>query len=194
MAYDYPEAFFAPPLVRFARDAAVAEEDLADAAAAAARGEAAADRRRRRRAVRAGDATRCARSRRRTACRSPRRRRGKGALPWDHPLQLGAIGVTGLAGRERARAATRTSCSPSARACRISRPARTRCSRRRRSSSINVNAFDALKWRGAAAASPMRAAGSRRCRSAVDGWRADPAWTRTRATRREATGGRRRCD
>ena len=40
----------------------------------------------------------------RAASRSARRRPGKGALPWDHPLALGAIGVTGTSaanGRRR---------------------------------------------------------------------------------------------
>src|SRR5436309_2390276 len=71
---------------------------------------------------------------------------GKGALPWDHPLQLGAIGVTGSpAANSLARAAdvvlavgtrlqdfTTGSHSLFAQAKLVN---------------LNVNAFDALKWR-----------------------------------------------
>ena len=34
---------------------------------------------------------------------------GKSAMPWDHPLALGAIGVTGSAGGQPVRRAKRTS-------------------------------------------------------------------------------------
>ena len=72
---------------------------------------------------------------------------GKGALPWDHPLQQGAIGVTGSPAAN-ALAAKPTSCSRSARACPTSRRARIRCSAQARLVNLNVNAFDARKWRG----------------------------------------------
>ena len=158
----------------------------------AARGEAAADRRRRRRAVRAGDATRCARSPRRTACRSPRRRRARARCRGT--IRCSSARSASPARRRRTRwRATPTSCSPSARGCRTSRPARTRCSRRRRSSSINVNAFDARKWRGVAAASPMRGVGLAALSQAVDGWQRDAGWQRRARRVGEALARRRRC-
>jgi hypothetical protein len=54
---------------------------------------------------------------------------GKSSLPWDHPLNLGAIGVTGRPPPTRWRARP-IWCWPSAPACRTSPPARTACSRR----------------------------------------------------------------
>ena len=99
---------------------------------------------------------------------------GKGALPWDHPLQLGAIGVTGSsAANTMARDAdlvlsigtrlqdfTTGSHALFAQATRIN---------------LNVNAFDALKWR----ATMLRAdakLGLEALSAALGGWRADAAW------------------
>src|SRR5207244_1828695 len=99
---------------------------------------------------------------------------GKGALPWDHPLQLGAIGVTGSpAANSLARAAdvvlavgtrlqdfTTGSHSLGAQA---------------RLVAINVNAFDAVKWR----ATPMIAdaqIGLASLSDALQGWTSSAAW------------------
>jgi 3D-(3,5/4)-trihydroxycyclohexane-1,2-dione acylhydrolase (decyclizing) len=100
---------------------------------------------------------------------------GKGAVPWDHPLQLGALGVTGSpAANELARDAdlvlavgTRLSdfttgshsLFPGARLV-----------------GLNVNPFDAAKWHGlplqADARLGLEALGAR-----CAGWKADEAWT-----------------
>jgi 3D-(3,5/4)-trihydroxycyclohexane-1,2-dione acylhydrolase (decyclizing) len=103
---------------------------------------------------------------------------GKGALPWDDPMQQGAIGVTGspaanalaqdadvvIAIGTRLQDFTTGSHSMFARAQLLS---------------INVGGFDAQKWRGLAvcadAAQALRALSRQ-----LGGWRADDAWT-TRA-------------
>ena len=50
---------------------------------------------RRRRALRRSDAMRCARSRNAHGIPVAETQAGKSALPWDHPLNVGGIGVTG---------------------------------------------------------------------------------------------------
>ncbi|NDP43807.1 MAG: 3D-(3,5/4)-trihydroxycyclohexane-1,2-dione acylhydrolase (decyclizing), partial [Aromatoleum sp.] len=99
---------------------------------------------------------------------------GKGALAWDHPLQQGAIGVTG---------------SPAANA--LARDADvviavgTRLSDFTTGShsmfgnaglvSLNVNAFDALKWRGASLVADAKL-GLGALSASLGGWKADTAW------------------
>ena len=182
MAFDYPEAFFSPPPVRFARrcrprrtssprpprSLRAAKRPLIVAGGG----------------VLYAQATRRAARVRRSAsaCRSPRRRRGKGALPWDHPLQLGAIGVTGSPAANDAGAATPISCSRSARGCRTSRPARTRCSRRRSSSRSTSTG----STRSSGAALPLRADARPRPRGAVDGARGLAVGRRRGRERRDA--------
>ena len=109
MAFDWPEAFFAPPPVRFVA-MPPAEEALAAAAAAI--------RTAKRPLIVAGGGVLYALAT--DALRAfaeahgvpvAETQAGKGALAWDHPLQLGAIGVTGspaanaagARGRRRAR-------------------------------------------------------------------------------------------
>ena len=99
---------------------------------------------------------------------------GKGALPWDHPLQEGAIGVTG---------------SPSANA--LAREADvvlavgTRLSDFTTGSHslfaqailvhLNVNAFDARKWDGVELVADARH-GLAALSSALEGWRSGADW------------------
>jgi 3D-(3,5/4)-trihydroxycyclohexane-1,2-dione acylhydrolase (decyclizing) len=101
---------------------------------------------------------------------------GKSALAWDHPLQQGAIGVTG---------------SPAANA--LARDADvvlaigTRLQDFTTGShsmfgaaklvSLNVNPFDALKWRGAQLRADARL-GLDALSHALSDWRADTTWTR----------------
>jgi 3D-(3,5/4)-trihydroxycyclohexane-1,2-dione acylhydrolase (decyclizing) len=173
MAFDYPEAFFSPRPVRF--DAMAADETALREAARALRGS-------KRPLVVAGGGVLYAKATDALQAFADTHgvpvaetQAGKGSLPWNHPLQLGSIGVTGSpAANEAAREAdlviavgTRLqdfttgshSLFPQAQLV-----------------SINVNAFDALKWR----ALPVRAdAGVLDALSGLcEGWRADAGWTK----------------
>ena len=176
MAFDWPEAFFAPPPVRFAAPAPD-DGELAEAAAFV-RGA-------RRPLIVAGGGTlyslatdSLARFADVHGVPVAETQGGKGALAWDHPLQAGAIGVTGspaanalahdadvvLAVGTRLQDFTTGSHSLFAQAKLVS---------------LNVNGFDAVKWRGA----PLRADARRgldALSGALAGWRADGPWT-TRA-------------
>jgi 3D-(3,5/4)-trihydroxycyclohexane-1,2-dione acylhydrolase (decyclizing) len=186
MAYDYPETFFAPHPVRFAGPAPL-EAELAQAAAIL--------REARRPLLVAGGgvlyglATEALRAFAEThGVPVAETQAGKGSLPWDHRLQQGAIGVSGA---PAANALARDADAVLAVGTRLqdfttgSRSlfgnARLVC--------LNVNAFDALKWRGAelrADAGPGLQALSR---SLAD-WRADAQWVR----RAEALGAQWRDD
>lgn len=99
---------------------------------------------------------------------------GKSALAWDHPLQLGAIGVTGspaanrmasdadlvLAVGTRLQDFTTGSNSLFANATLVS---------------LNVNAFDALKRRGASMQADARL-GLQKLSARLEGWSADRSW------------------
>ena len=174
MAFDYPEAFFSPAPIRF--EVLQADEQvLRDATAAIARSK--------RPLVVAGGGVLYAQAS--DALRSfvdahgvpvAETQAGKGALRWDHPLQLGSIGVTGSpAANEAARDAdvviavgtrlqdfTTGSHSLFAQAPIVA---------------INVNAFDALKWR----ALPVRADATvlAGLSTGLETWRADAGWTST---------------
>jgi 3D-(3,5/4)-trihydroxycyclohexane-1,2-dione acylhydrolase (decyclizing) len=100
---------------------------------------------------------------------------GKSSLPWDHPLNLGAIGVDGVSGaNELAREAdvvfavgTRLqdfttgshALFPQARLL-----------------SLNVQPYDASKWSGAALVADART-GLGQLEELLQGWAADAAWT-----------------
>ena len=145
MAYDWPEAFFAPPVVRFAAPPPI-DEELADAAAAL--------RRSRRPMIVAGGGTLYG-----LATDALRRfaethgvpvaetQGGKGSLAWDHPLQAGAIGVTGspaanaLAREADCVLAIGTRLQDFTTGSHSLFPQATLVS-------LNVNGFDALKWHG----------------------------------------------
>ena len=172
MAYDYPEAFFSPRPVRFD---AVAPDD-------AALQEAARELRQSKRPlVIAGGGVLYAEAtdvlRRFAEAHGvpvAETQAGKGALPWDHPLQLGSIGVTGSpAANEAARDADLV-IAVGTRLQDFTTGSHSLFTQARLVS-INVNAFDALKWR----ALPVRAdAGALEALSqACKGWSADAGWT-----------------
>lgn len=108
---------------------------------------------------------------------------GKSSLPWDHPLNLGAIGVDGVSwANEMAREAdvvfavgTRLqdfttgshALFPQAKLL-----------------SLNVQPYDAGKWRGTALVADARL-GLDQLGAGLAGWAADPAWT-TRARQQAA--------
>ena len=107
---------------------------------------------------------------------------GKGALPWDHGLQQGSIGVTGS-----------PAANALARDCDVVIAVGTRLSDFTTGShsmfgdakliNVNVNPLDALKWNGMALKGDAGLALKALART-LAGWRADPAWTR----RAEQTG------
>jgi len=173
-AYDYPVEFFAPRMARSAAAAAQAAE--VDAAAAALRAA--------KRPVMIcgggvlyshGGVKALARFVENHGTPITETQAGKGALPWDHPLQEGAIGVTGgtaanalahdadlvLAVGTRLQDFTTGSHSLFAQA---------------RLVAINVSAFDAAKWRALPmtgdAAATLDALSAR-----LPGWAASAEWT-----------------
>jgi 3D-(3,5/4)-trihydroxycyclohexane-1,2-dione acylhydrolase (decyclizing) len=102
---------------------------------------------------------------------------GKGALPWDHPLQLGSIGVTGS-----------TAANALAREADLVLAVGTRLQdfttgshslfSQARLLNLNVNGFDAIKLRGLALQADARS-GLQALDTALAGWKADAVWTAT---------------
>ncbi len=105
---------------------------------------------------------------------------GKGALPWDHPLQLGSIGVTGS-----------TAANALARKADLVLAVGTRLQDFTTGShslfthakliNLNVNGPDVAKLQGLALVSDARS-GLQALGTALRGWKADAAWT-ARATK-----------
>jgi 3D-(3,5/4)-trihydroxycyclohexane-1,2-dione acylhydrolase (decyclizing) len=105
---------------------------------------------------------------------------GKGALPWDHPLQLGSIGVTGS-----------TAANALAREADLVLAIGTRLQDFTTGShslfshasllNLNVNGFDAIKLRGLALQADA-SSGLQALDTGLSGWKADAAWT-ARATK-----------
>jgi 3D-(3,5/4)-trihydroxycyclohexane-1,2-dione acylhydrolase (decyclizing) len=100
---------------------------------------------------------------------------GKGALPWDHPLQLGSIGVTGS-----------TAANALAREADLVLAVGTRLQDFTTGShslfthakliNLNVNGLDAIKLRGLALLADARS-GLQALDTALPGWKAEAAWT-----------------
>jgi 3D-(3,5/4)-trihydroxycyclohexane-1,2-dione acylhydrolase (decyclizing) len=99
---------------------------------------------------------------------------GKGALPWDHPLQQGAIGVTGspaanaLAKEADVALAVGTRLQDFMTGSHSLFPQATLVN-------LNVNAFDALKWRGVELIADAGAALSALSK-ALSAWKSAPDW------------------
>ena len=184
MAYDYPEEFFAPRIVRF-RALPPVPSELAEAAEVLKKakqplivagggvlyGQ-------------AGDALRAFAERHGIPVAETHA--GKSSLPWDHPLQLGAIGVTGapsanalasqadlvLAVGTRLQDFTTGSNSLFAKAELVS---------------LNVNSFDALKRRGLGVQADATL-GLQGLSELLGDWSASREWSEQ--ARREAAGWR----
>jgi 3D-(3,5/4)-trihydroxycyclohexane-1,2-dione acylhydrolase (decyclizing) len=172
MAYDYPVEFFAPQTVKFRAQPPAADELQAALALlknarqpliVAGGG------------VLYGEATEALRSfAEKHAVPVAETQAGKGALAWRHPLQLGALGVTGspaanlLAGKAdvviaigtRLQDFTTGSHSLFGQAKLLS---------------INVNAVDAIKWQGTPMLSDARL-GLAALSQGLQDWRASTAW------------------
>jgi len=100
---------------------------------------------------------------------------GKGSLAWDHPLNVGAIGVTGSpAANDCAREADLVVAIGS-RLQDFTTGSHTLFTQARLLS-VNVQAFDAHKWHGEALVCDARA-GLAALAAAAPGWRADAGWT-----------------
>jgi 3D-(3,5/4)-trihydroxycyclohexane-1,2-dione acylhydrolase (decyclizing) len=174
MAYDYPRTFFAPRPARFAGSAPL-DAELAEAAATF--------RDARRPLIVAGGgvpyglATGALRAFAEThGVPVAETQAGKGSLPWDHPLQAGAIGVTGA---PAANALAREADVVLAVGTRLQDFSTGSHSLFDNASlvGLNVNRFDALKWRGAELCADA-ALGLQALSGALSSWRADPQWTR----------------
>jgi 3D-(3,5/4)-trihydroxycyclohexane-1,2-dione acylhydrolase (decyclizing) len=174
MAWDYPAEFFAPAPVRFEGPPPIAAELAAAATVLRAA---------KRPLIVAGGGVLYARATRALRAFAEQHgipvaetQAGKGALAWDHRLQQGSIGVTGS-----------TAANALAREADVVVGIGTRLQDFTTGShsmfpvahlvSLNVNRFDAQKWRGLAvcadAASALPALSD-----TLSGWRADAAWTR----------------
>src|SRR6266511_363065 len=172
MAYEYPEAFFTPQTVVF-RAAAPDETQLARAAAVL--------REAKRPLLIAGGgvlyglASEALRAFAEThAVPVAETQAGKGALPWDHPLQQGAIGVTGS---PAANALAREADVVLAVGTRLSDFTTGSHSlfAQARLVNLNVNAFDALKWRAIELVADAKA-GLSALSLAAGAWKATTAW------------------
>src|SRR5438132_937573 len=100
---------------------------------------------------------------------------GKGALSWDHPLQLGAVGVTGSpSANELARDADLV-LAVGSRLSDFTTGSHSLFGQAKLVG-LNVNAFDATKWH----ALPLQAdarLGLEALAGRLSGWKADEAWT-----------------
>lgn len=175
-AHDWPDDFFNPPLIRMRRQPADAVE-LAEAAELLKSA--------RRPLIIAGggvlysqawDALRAFAEAHDVPVAESQA--GKGSLAWDHPLNLGAIGVTGSPAANDAAAR-----------CDVVLAIGTRLQDFTTGShalfahaellSLNAQPFDAGKKRGRQLVADARR-GLEQLRDALPGWRADPAWTAER--------------
>jgi 3D-(3,5/4)-trihydroxycyclohexane-1,2-dione acylhydrolase (decyclizing) len=113
---------------------------------------------------------------------------GKSSLPWDHPLNLGAIGVDGISGaNELARSAdlvfavgTRLQDFTTGSHALFAQA---------RLLSLNVQPYDAGKWSGSALVADART-GLEQLAPLLQGWAADPAWTERARQNAAATNAR----
>ena len=173
MAYDWPASFFAPPPVRFHAPAPVSEE-LAEAVAIL--------RAAKRPMIVAGGGTLYS-----LATEALRRfaethgvpvaetQGGKGSLAWDHPLQAGAIGVTGSPAANALAHDADVVLAVGTRLQDFTTGSHTLFAGAKLVS-LNVNGFDALKWRAATLRADAKR-GLEALSDALVGWRADRAWS-----------------
>ena len=101
---------------------------------------------------------------------------GKSSLPWNHPLNLGAIGVTGSPGANKAAREADLVLAVGTRLQDFTTGSHSLFAAAR-ILGLNVQVHDARKWQGAALVADARA-GLMQLSQAVGDWRADAAWTR----------------
>ncbi|MEO8537754.1 MAG: 3D-(3,5/4)-trihydroxycyclohexane-1,2-dione acylhydrolase (decyclizing), partial [Betaproteobacteria bacterium] len=172
MAFDYPVSFFAPPPVRFEGPPPIGAE--LDAAVASIRKAA-------RPLIIAGGGVLYAKATAELRTFAERHgvpvaetQAGKGALPWDHPLQQGAIGVTGSPAANVLARDTDLVIGIGTRLSDFTTGSHTMFAGATLVS-VNVNRFDAQKWRARELVADARAA-LPALSQALDGWTSDPAW------------------
>jgi len=99
---------------------------------------------------------------------------GKGALPWDHPLQLGAIGVTGSPAANALAADADVVLAVGTRLTDFTTGSHSLFAQAKLVN-LNVNAFDARKWRGVELVADAKR-GLEALSAALPAWRVEPAW------------------
>src|ERR1700693_525730 len=105
---------------------------------------------------------------------------GKGALAWDHPLQLGAIGVTGSTAANALAHEADVVLAIGTRLQDFTTGSHSLATQARLVS-LNVNVFDALKWRGVELLADA-GLGLEALSHAMPGWRSAGDW-QTKATK-----------
>src|SRR6266404_2305686 len=178
MAYDFPEDFFSPSAVLFGAPPPMAAE-LARAVAVL--------RESKRPLIVAGGGVLYARASEALrafveAHRVPvaETQAGKGALAWDHPLQLGAIGVTGSTAANALAHKADVVLAIGTRLQDFTTGSHSLATQARLVS-LNVNVFDALKWRGVELRADAKL-GLEALGQAMSGWQSAGDW-HTRATK-----------
>jgi 3D-(3,5/4)-trihydroxycyclohexane-1,2-dione acylhydrolase (decyclizing) len=178
MAYDFPEDFFAPSTILFRAPPPMAAE--LERAVAALRGS-------KRPLIVAGggvlyaqasDALRAFADAHRVPVAETQA--GKGALAWDHPLQLGAIGVTGSTAANALAHEADVVLAIGTRLQDFTTGSHSLATQARLVS-LNVNAFDAVKWRGVELLADARL-GLEALSRALSGWQSAGDW-QTKATK-----------
>ncbi len=172
MAYDFPEDFFSPSAVLFGAPPPMAAE-LARAVAVL--------RESKRPLIVAGGGVLYAQASEALrafveAHRVPvaETQAGKGALVWDHPLQLGAIGVTGSTAANALAQEADVVLAIGTRLQDFTTGSHSLATQARLVS-LNVNAFDALKWRGVELRADARL-GLEALSQAMPGWQSAGDW------------------
>ncbi len=172
MAYDFPEDFFSPSAVLFGAPPPMAAE-LARAVAVL--------RESKRPLIVAGGGVLYARASEALrafvdAHRVPvaETQAGKGALAWDHPLQLGAIGVTGSTAANALAHEADVVLAIGTRLQDFTTGSHSLATQARLVS-LNVNVFDALKWRGVELRADARL-GLETLSQAMPGWQSADDW------------------
>jgi 3D-(3,5/4)-trihydroxycyclohexane-1,2-dione acylhydrolase (decyclizing) len=100
---------------------------------------------------------------------------GKGALPWDHPLQAGAVGVTGAPAANGLAREADLVLAVGTRLSDFTTGSHTLFGQAR-VVGLNVNALDARKWQGLPLMADARV-GLERLSAHLAGWRAEEDWT-----------------
>ena len=178
MAYDFPEEFFAPSAILF-RAPPPMEAELARAAAVL--------RQSKRPLIVAGGGVLYANAS--EALRAfaeahgvpvAETQAGKGALPWDHPLQMGAIGVTGSTAANALASEADVVIAVGTRLQDFTTGSHSLATQAQLVS-LNVNVFDALKWRGVELLADARL-GLDALSQSLSGWQPAVDW-KTRTTK-----------